>query len=286
LAIAARLVPLELTNDRAARSAAATASKQAAAATLFPDRSRSFEASHDVKSAIEAARKPLAGTEQNPEAEGHEAPPRRENVPSAEQPPGRQPDLPPEKSTPDGIRPGEALPPEAASAAPLHLAAAGERVAPSREPVPAEPAARPERPEPPAPNEGTKMPAPVRNIRLDMASGEQRVEVRMVERSGNVHLVVRTPDERLSGALRENLQDLSTRLEQTGFRAESWHTAGESKRDLLPTGAPADLNSESQSGGRRQQDHPDPRQPNDFEDQPKRKEKGKEFAWFMASLRG
>jgi hypothetical protein len=127
-----------------------------------------------------------------------------------------------------------------------------------------------------------------KDIRIGVESGERRVEVRLVERAGEVHVTVRTPDDRLSGALRDNLPDLATRLEQTGYRAEPLHGAAfsqtEWRRDeLQPAGA---QNSGGQTGQehRRHQDQPQPREPQDFEQPNNRKEKGREFAWFIASL--
>ncbi len=132
--------------------------------------------------------------------------------------------------------------------------------------------------------EAAKPPLSARNITLEMANGDQRVEVRMVDRGGSVHLAVRTPDPHLSGALRENLTDLSARLEQTGFRAESWRTSDGLRRDLETMPGVADRNPQSDPDGRRQGD-PEPRQPEDSKGQPNRKEKGNAFEWFMASLR-
>ncbi|MFI5337356.1 MAG: hypothetical protein ACHQ5A_11265 [Opitutales bacterium] len=127
-----------------------------------------------------------------------------------------------------------------------------------------------------------------RDIRLELAAGERRVEVRLVDRGGEMHLAVRTPDQRLSGALRENLSDLSARLEQNGYRAEAWHTgsaAGESLRETRLAGSPQDPHPQSRQDEQRQGGDRQPRQPREFEEQPNRKDKGKEFAWFMSSLR-
>jgi hypothetical protein len=140
-------------------------------------------------------------------------------------------------------------------------------------------------PEATAAPEPMRVPAAARNIKLEVATGERRVEVRMMERGGDVHLAVRTPDQRLSGALRDNLPELSARLEQTGLRAEAWHTPGNSPRDFEPS-VVAEPNPQSQPDGRRRQGDPEPRQPEDFQDQRNRKQKGQEFEWFMASLRG
>ena len=146
------------------------------------------------------------------------------------------------------------------------------------------------RPEPtaaPADSEPAKPQAAARDIRLEVAHGERRVEVRLVDRGGDVHLAVRTPDQRLSSALREGLPDLAAQLEQSGFHAEPWHAgpAGERPPETArPSGAP-DPHSRPQPDGRRGQSDPEGRQAKDFEELPNRKQKGKEFTWFMSSLR-
>ena len=55
---------------------------------------------------------------------------------------------------------------------------------------------------------------------LQVTGGDQRVDVRLTERAGEVQVSVRTPDSQLAGALRDDLAALSARLEQSGFRAE------------------------------------------------------------------
>jgi len=141
-------------------------------------------------------------------------------------------------------------------------------------------------PEPTAPKSET----PARDITLEVTGGERRVEVRVSERAGEVRVAVRTADSHLAGALRENLPGLSTRLMENGFRAEPWHpvaAAGESRQPVVNSSGSlaqdADPQSGQQGGGR----HPgegDSRQPRVPEDQIERKQKGREFEWFMASL--
>ena len=64
--------------------------------------------------------------------------------------------------------------------------------------------------------------AAAHDIKLELKDGNQRVEVRLTERGGDIHVSVRTPDARLSGAMREELPALTAKLEQSGFRAEAW----------------------------------------------------------------
>src|SRR5205823_2302833 len=115
-------------------------------------------------------------------------------------------------------------------------------------------------------NEAAKAPGAARDIRLEVSAGDQRVEVRLRERAGDVHVTVRTPDAGLAGALREDLPALSTRLNESGFRAETW-------RPDAPAG---------HHHGREQ--HHRPPQPKVPEEQLNRKEKGKDFKWFMSTL--
>jgi hypothetical protein len=138
-------------------------------------------------------------------------------------------------------------------------------------------------------SEAPKTPAATRDIKLEVGSGDQRVELHLTERGGDVHVAVRTPDTHLAGELRENLPDLSSRLEHTGLRPEEWHTStpvnGEWHREGHSTGASSnDANGNPRQDTRERQGDPESRQPKAFEEQPNRQEKGKDFQWFMSSL--
>jgi hypothetical protein len=133
-------------------------------------------------------------------------------------------------------------------------------------------------------------PAPMAHeIKLQLSGGDQRVEVRMVERGGEVHVDVRTPDARLAGALREDLPALSARLEQSGFHAESWHTGLNASPDRQPmpqttAGAPSqDQQNRSGQDRNNQQDGRQPPPKNQNNPQPK--DDRKDFAWLFTSLR-
>jgi hypothetical protein len=216
------------------------------------------------------------------------APPPRDPVDAR---PDRRADEPPAEAPKSrAVRPPEdtddapAAEPEPAMAAPT----------PPRESMPHEtldtsppekPAARPvAAPEPPP------KPSPVaRDIRLEVGGAGPKVEVRLVERAGEVQLAVRTGDERLAGTMREHLPLLSSRLEQSGFRADQWRAA--------ESGAPErrlDVHSAAESSGRapdhnpgggreRREDQPQRRQPAGEPTKPK--EKGSAFEWLMQSLR-
>jgi hypothetical protein len=127
----------------------------------------------------------------------------------------------------------------------------------------------------------------VRDIKLEVAGGERRVEVRLTEQRGEVRVAVRTADEHLAGALRENLPTLSTRLAESGYRAETWRPTAEGSTplrtaDTAASTTPQDSNQES--GGR------GGRHPADDQQQPKAPEprnqpkKGNPFAWLMSHL--
>jgi hypothetical protein len=164
---------------------------------------------------------------------------------------------------------------------PEHLAAAEPR-----------PAAAPE---PRAGAELPKPPAAARNIQLDVNGGDRRVEVRLTERGGEVQVAVRTPDAHLASTLRDDLPALSSRLAESGFRAETWHSVspgassgpGEWHRlaEPSPGGTPQNPNDRSRQNGGQPHDDSQPRQPKTSEQQPDRKDQGKDFAWLMSSLR-
>jgi len=53
----------------------------------------------------------------------------------------------------------------------------------------------------------------------------EAVEVRLLDRAGQVHVAVRTGDARLSQSLGAQLGDLVTQLEHSGYRTETWRPA-------------------------------------------------------------
>lgn len=164
---------------------------------------------------------------------------------------------------------------------------------PAHEPVPAP--ARLDRAA--APNAPHRVPAdlppetpqpasPARDIRLQV-NGEQRVDVRLTERAGEVQVAVRTQDPRLAGALRDELPALSARLEQSGFRAEAWHPDTQKPEAFLRANeshAPGGWSDDRQPGrhGSRQQQESSARQPQppNHGDSPP-----KEFSWLFSSLK-
>jgi hypothetical protein len=144
----------------------------------------------------------------------------------------------------------------------------------SERPAPASPVAEPQRAAVTAPPEpAPRWSAPAREIRLQVTGGEERVDVRLTEHRGEVQVAVRTPDSRLTEALRNDLPALSARLEQNGFRAETWHPAASRLEHFALTPEPSSSGSAPQGhGGERhrnpQDQEPPPRRAPLAEDRP------------------
>jgi hypothetical protein len=68
----------------------------------------------------------------------------------------------------------------------------------------------------------TPHPQPVRDLTLQLTSDSQRVDVKLVDRGGEVHVAVRSVDPMLTTDLRASVHDLIGSLEKSGFRAETW----------------------------------------------------------------
>jgi len=164
-------------------------------------------------------------------------------------------------------------------AAPLHARAAraGEPAAPPETRI--------------APELPVKPPITPRDLHLAVGSGDQRVDVRVAERSGEIHVAVRTPDQRLAGSLRDDLPSLASRLETAGLRAQAWRpgTLAASERIRIETSArTASQNFQEQPGqhGRRQdadRQPPQPRKPQ-HSVSPAKPDR-KDFQWLFNSLR-
>jgi hypothetical protein len=121
-------------------------------------------------------------------------------------------------------------------------------------------ASRPSEPEPPPP-----APAP-RDVSVRLSDGPRSVDIRMAERSGEIRVVVHTPDRDLATSLRGDLPDLVGRLRQSGFQAEAWRPAPAQEADPGRRSGTQDFSGFSQQHsarhpgeGRRQQPHDQPR---------------------------
>jgi hypothetical protein len=164
---------------------------------------------------------------QDPDPAPAASPFRANDAPGAAPERASKTERPAAQTTPDALPRSEPAAPAAQVSAPAAVEAPGmdrphaavPRTAPL--PAPAAPVSEPARPEAAA--------RPVRELSVSLRSpnqaGEARpsVEVRVVERSGQVHLAVSTRDPGLAGAVRDNLGDLSAKLERTGYQAELWN---------------------------------------------------------------
>lgn len=114
---------------------------------------------------------------------------------------------------------------------------------------------------------------PIREIQLDFSGPAERVRLQLVDKTGEVHLRVRTTDSELAGALQADLGDLVRNLGRAGFEAETWtpaqaalrlHSAAdgdpapEGQGNLRHNGQDRDSSRDSQAGDgqrRHQQSH-------------------------------
>ncbi len=164
---------------------------------------------------------------------------------------------------------------------------ASPRQIPASEAPAAPPAAPPLDPAPAnlAPPAATT-PLATSGIKIAVNDAGQRVELRVVERAGDIHVTVRTPDAQLATSLRGDLPTLSTRLEENGLHADLWRpaSAGNSAK-TLETGAEKPASESGHTSGERQaggnaQDNSRNRQ-----QQTARKNDQKEFTWLFQSIR-
>jgi hypothetical protein len=131
-----------------------------------------------------------------------------------------------------------------------------------REPRTAQPAASASvtRVEPePAPQ--VRAAGPAKEISLQVGnSPAENVQVRVVERSGEVHVAVRAADERMAESLRGDLNRLSRAFDQQGYQAETWQPAATASGDVRQElqhrqgGNPDAWKDASENGRRQQQD--------------------------------
>lgn len=101
---------------------------------------------------------------------------------------------------------------------------------------------------------------PLKDISLQVAQpGDQKVEVRLVQQSGELRVAVRTGDSDLAHGLQQNLSDLVGRLQDNGFRTEAWRpggsavTSGPVLESRTTPGGSQKNDSQSYSGGSHQQ---------------------------------
>ena len=135
----------------------------------------------------------------------------------------------------------------------------------------------------------------VRDMKFEVTGGERRVEVRLSERAGEVKMTVRTADAPLASTLRENLPALTARLAESGFKSQAWHPAASSPNELRHTAESSaggaahdtnqDANADPREPDREPQDGAGQRRPKSPQEAAPQKEKGRDFAWLISSLR-
>jgi hypothetical protein len=143
-----------------------------------------------------------------------------------------------------------------------------------------------------APDEQART-AAAHDIKLQVAGdGEQRVEVRISERGGDVFVAVRTQDSRLAGDLRQNLPALASRLEQSGYHATAWQpwAGGARERIADPQSGASGQDSQSQArqNGREQQRDRQEQKPKSAANQEspaQAGEAGRDFASLLSAIR-
>ena len=100
---------------------------------------------------------------------------------------------------------------------------------------------------------------PLKDISLQVGDPAQKVEVRVMQQSGELRVAVRTGDSDLAHGLQQGLSDLVGRLQETGFRAEAWRpsastlASGPVPEFRTSPGASSNGNSQSYPGGSQQQ---------------------------------
>ncbi len=129
--------------------------------------------------------------------------------------------------------------------------------------------------------------AAVRDVRLQVAGADnQRVDVRVMDRGGELRVSVRADDPSLVRSLQDNVADLSTRLDQAHFRSEVWtpRTQAIEQTDSASTNGRTFSNGSgaSEGDGRGQQQNGRQQQPawvDDFDEGPTGQNSGSTPQW-------
>ena len=78
-----------------------------------------------------------------------------------------------------------------------------------------------------AEEDAPKTATPLKDLSVQVKQPNQEsVELRVVEREGEIHVAVRTGDADLAHGLRQGLPELVDHLDQGGFRSEAWRPSG------------------------------------------------------------
>ena len=84
-------------------------------------------------------------------------------------------------------------------------------------------------------------------MRIEAAEG-QKVDVRIVQRAGDLQIAVKSGDDITTQGLRHGLADLANRLNETGYHAETWRPGQPAAMESSAT-SPHNPSHQSQSGG-------------------------------------
>lgn len=125
-------------------------------------------------------------------------------------------------------------------------------------------------------------PAPLRDLAFRLEGAADAVEVRLSERGGTVHVSVHTADADLAGTLRQNLGELSTRLDSRGFQAETSQPTAASE----PARADSDPRNDSGYGKQHGGDsgrHDQPPRRRQSQNEKSNENEKKEFSWIVSS---
>lgn len=108
---------------------------------------------------------------------------------------------------------------------------------------------------PATPTPANPKPVEAHTISLRVAdTGDQRIDLKVTDRGGDVRVTVRTSDPETGVTLRENLHDLSHKLEQSGFRTETMAPSQAASADTNSNqGRPPGQSFSGNHGGDRQQ---------------------------------
>ncbi len=108
---------------------------------------------------------------------------------------------------------------------------------------------------------GTNEPAaapktPLTDISLQVGQSQgQNVEVRLVERAGELRVAVRAGDSDVAQGLRQGLSDLTSKLSESGFRAETWRPGDAGALSSSAANDSADTPGHSPNNGSQSQSH-------------------------------
>ena len=93
-----------------------------------------------------------------------------------------------------------------------------------------------------------KASAPLKDISLHVSQpGQERVDVRVVQQGSEVHVSVHSGDASLTSGLRQGLSDLQSRLEENGYRSETWRP-GATAAPLAAAPAAQEFTNHSRGG--------------------------------------